>query len=60
MIADEAMLGLGDPTDGPLMEAIRSLVSDHERRSDMAAQSRALARPAAAAHLAQAVLDLAR
>ena len=60
MIADEAMLGPGNPTDGPLMEAIRLLVSDHERRSDMAVRSRALARSSAAAHLAQAVLDLAR
>jgi UDP-N-acetylglucosamine:LPS N-acetylglucosamine transferase len=42
------------------MEAIRLLVSDHERRSDMAVRSRALARSSAAAHLAQAVLDLAR
>jgi UDP-N-acetylglucosamine--N-acetylmuramyl-(pentapeptide) pyrophosphoryl-undecaprenol N-acetylglucosamine transferase len=59
MIADDAMLGSGAPVDGPLMEAIRSLVSNPERRAEMASRSRELARPAAARHLAEALLDLA-
>lgn len=58
-IADDAMLGTGDPLNGPLMQAARALLSDPVRRAEMAARSRVFARPDAAAHLATALLDLA-
>lgn len=59
-VADHAMLGDGDPTDGPLAQAIRTLLSDVVMREQMAARSRALARPDAAQRLADALIDLAR
>lgn len=58
-IDDDAMLGTGEPLNGPLMQAMRSLLSDPARRAEMASRSRVLARPDAAAHLAAALLELA-
>ncbi|WP_448337255.1 UDP-N-acetylglucosamine--N-acetylmuramyl-(pentapeptide) pyrophosphoryl-undecaprenol N-acetylglucosamine transferase [Chloroflexus aurantiacus] len=58
-VADHAMLGDGAPAEGPLARAIRQLVNDQEKRKQMAARSRALARPDAAQRLAEALLDLA-
>jgi len=58
-VGDAALLGPGLPTDGPLFtEVIRLLDNEHERQH-MAGQSRALARPDAARHLAEALLGLA-
>jgi UDP-N-acetylglucosamine--N-acetylmuramyl-(pentapeptide) pyrophosphoryl-undecaprenol N-acetylglucosamine transferase len=57
-VADAQMLGDGRPAAGALYQAIiRLLHNEHERRH-MAEQSRALARPDAARHLAQALLGL--
>lgn len=58
-VGDAAMLGEGKPNDGPLArEVIRLLENKHERQR-MAEQSRALARPDAARHLAAAISRLA-
>ncbi|MBX0327633.1 UDP-N-acetylglucosamine--N-acetylmuramyl-(pentapeptide) pyrophosphoryl-undecaprenol N-acetylglucosamine transferase [Oscillochloris sp. ZM17-4] len=58
-VGDSAMLGDGRPQDGPLArEVIRLLENEHERQR-MAKQSRALARPDAARHLAEAISRLA-
>ncbi len=58
-VADAQMIGGGRPQDGALYQAIiRLLHNEHERRN-MVEQSRALARPDAARHLAQALLGLA-
>lgn len=58
-VGDAAMLGDGRPADGPLArEVIRLLENKHERQR-MAEQSRALARPDAARHLAAAISRLA-
>lgn len=58
-VADAAMLGTGDPVDGPLFRAARRLLTDHAARRAMAARSAALAQPRAAETLADALLDLA-
>jgi UDP-N-acetylglucosamine--N-acetylmuramyl-(pentapeptide) pyrophosphoryl-undecaprenol N-acetylglucosamine transferase len=58
-VDDDAMIGEGRPQDGALArEAIRLLEDKHERRR-MAEQSRALARPDAARHLAEVLRRLA-
>jgi UDP-N-acetylglucosamine--N-acetylmuramyl-(pentapeptide) pyrophosphoryl-undecaprenol N-acetylglucosamine transferase len=58
-VADATMLGARRPQDGALYpEVIRLLHDKHERRR-MAEQSRALARPDAAQHLAGALRSLA-
>ncbi len=59
-VADHAMLGDGDPANGPLAQAIHTLLSDAVMRKQMAARSRVLARPDAAQRLADALIDLAR
>jgi UDP-N-acetylglucosamine--N-acetylmuramyl-(pentapeptide) pyrophosphoryl-undecaprenol N-acetylglucosamine transferase len=57
-VADAQMLGVGRPEGGALFQAVmRMLNNEHERRH-MAEQSRALARPDAARHLATALLGL--
>lgn len=58
-VPDDAMLGPGDPLDGPLFREIRRLLTDPQAREQMAQRSAALARPDAAATLAAALLDLA-
>ncbi|GAB4437978.1 MAG: UDP-N-acetylglucosamine--N-acetylmuramyl-(pentapeptide) pyrophosphoryl-undecaprenol N-acetylglucosamine transferase [Chloroflexi bacterium OHK40] len=58
-VADEAMLGSGRPGDGPLFQQVIRLIQDEHERQRMAERSRALARPDAARHLAQALLSLA-
>jgi UDP-N-acetylglucosamine--N-acetylmuramyl-(pentapeptide) pyrophosphoryl-undecaprenol N-acetylglucosamine transferase len=58
-IADDAMLG-NEPSQGPLFtQVVRLLTTKHERQQ-MAARSRALARPDAAERLAEALLSLAK
>ncbi|NTV62817.1 MAG: UDP-N-acetylglucosamine--N-acetylmuramyl-(pentapeptide) pyrophosphoryl-undecaprenol N-acetylglucosamine transferase [Oscillochloris sp.] len=58
-VGDAALLGDGHPQDGPLArEVIRLLENKHECQR-MAEQSRALARPDAARHLAAAISRLA-
>jgi len=58
-VGDSAMLGDGPPRGGALArEVIRLLENKHERQR-MAEQSRALARPDAARHLAEAISRLA-
>ena len=58
-VADDAMLGDGAPEAGPLAQAVRQLLIDHEMRRQMAVRSRALARPEAAQTLAAALMELA-
>lgn len=58
-VDDGTMLGAGAPDDGPLLHAIRHLLSHPEERSRMSERSHTLARPNAAGHLAQLLLDLA-
>lgn len=58
-VADSAMLGAGNPIDGPLFREVRRLLTDRQAREEMARQSAALARPDAAACLADEVIDLA-
>lgn len=57
-VADGAMLGAGDPVDGPLFQAVSRLLTSRQERATMAARSRALARLDAADRLAGALLDL--
>lgn len=59
-LADHELLGAGAPTDGPLFRELRRLLTDTDARGQMARRSAALARPDAAACLADALLDLAR
>ncbi len=59
-IADDAMLGDGDPADAPLLRDLRQLLTEPDLRAAMAQQARSLARPDAAATLAGALCDLAR
>ncbi len=59
-VADQAMLGDGDPAAGPLAQAVRQLLTDGGMRKQMALRSRALARPDAAQTLATALIDLAQ
>lgn len=59
-VADQAMLGDGDPAEGPLAQAVRQLLTDGGMRKQMAARSRALARPDAAHALAMALIGLAQ
>ncbi len=58
-VADDAMLGDGAPEAGPLAQAVRQLLIDHEMRRQVAVRSRALARPEAAQTLAAALMELA-
>lgn len=58
-VADGAMLGEGPPEAGPLFQAVVRILDDKYEHQRMAAQSRALARPEAAAGLAAALLGLA-
>ncbi len=57
VVADDAMLGPGAPTDGALWQALAPLLADAERRATMSAHSRALAIPDAADRLADALLS---
>lgn len=60
-VADEAMLGDGNPLDGPLFSAITRLVRiDSPEHKTMAARCRSLARDDAAASLAKALLAIRR
>jgi len=59
-VADHAMLGDGDPADGPLARAVRQLLVDGGMRKQMALRSRELARPDAAQALAAALVNLAQ
>jgi len=58
-VGDAAMLGPGLPADGPLFTQVIRLLDNKYERQHMAEQSRALARPDAARHLAEALLGLA-
>jgi len=58
-VADAAMLGTGRPQDGPLFQQVIRLLRDEHERQRMAERSRALARPDAARHLADALRGLA-
>lgn len=58
-VADAALLGTGQPQDGPLYRVVLHLIHDQGERERMAERSRALARPDAARHLAGALLGLA-
>ncbi|WP_129672035.1 glycosyltransferase [Candidatus Chloroploca sp. Khr17] len=58
-VADAALLGSHQPEAGPLFAAITRLLDNPLERQRMVEQSRALARPDAARHLAEAVLSLA-
>ncbi|GIV97061.1 MAG: UDP-N-acetylglucosamine--N-acetylmuramyl-(pentapeptide) pyrophosphoryl-undecaprenol N-acetylglucosamine transferase [Herpetosiphonaceae bacterium] len=57
-IDDEEMLGKGQPSEGPLFQELRRLLTDHDARQALAARSRALARPEAAEQLAAELLEL--
>jgi UDP-N-acetylglucosamine--N-acetylmuramyl-(pentapeptide) pyrophosphoryl-undecaprenol N-acetylglucosamine transferase len=59
-IPDEAMLGAGDPTAGPLWRELSRLLTDPSARQAMAARSASLAQPDAGARLAAEWLSLAR
>jgi len=59
-IADAAMLGLEQPQKGPLFTQIQHLLRDASARHQMALNCRQLARPDAAQHLAETLLNLAR
>lgn len=56
MVDNDAMLGTGAPADGPLWQAVRSLLDDPVRLQAMRTHSRALAVPDAAERLADALL----
>lgn len=56
IVKNDAMLGTGAPTEGPLWQAVASLLRDRERLAQMRTQSRALAIPDAAERLADALL----
>jgi UDP-N-acetylglucosamine--N-acetylmuramyl-(pentapeptide) pyrophosphoryl-undecaprenol N-acetylglucosamine transferase len=58
-VADDAMLGAGEPSDGALFRQVSRLLDDKYERQEMAEQTRALARPDAAQALAGALLGLA-
>lgn len=58
-VADDAMLGAGEPSDGPLFRQLARLLDDKYERQEMAEQTRALARPDAAQTLAGALIGLA-
>ncbi len=58
-IADEAMLGSGDPAAGPLWTELKRLLTDPSARQTMATRSASLAQPNAAARLAAEWLTLA-
>ena len=58
-VGDAELLGPGLPTDGPLFTQVIRLLDNKYERQHMAEQSRALARPDAARHLAEALLGLA-
>lgn len=58
-VADAAMLGTGRPQAGMLYQEVIRLIRDNHERQRMAERSRALARPDAAQHLAEALLSLA-
>lgn len=58
-VADAAMIGDGQPQEGGLYQAVIRLIRDKHERRQMAERSRALARPDAARHLADALRGLA-
>jgi UDP-N-acetylglucosamine--N-acetylmuramyl-(pentapeptide) pyrophosphoryl-undecaprenol N-acetylglucosamine transferase len=58
-VPDDQMLGAGAAADGPLMREVRRLLINREARARMAQASAALARPDAANHLADELLQLA-
>jgi UDP-N-acetylglucosamine--N-acetylmuramyl-(pentapeptide) pyrophosphoryl-undecaprenol N-acetylglucosamine transferase len=58
-VADGALLGSGDPREGPLWAAVQRLLKNKEARAAMAARSAALARPDAAKRIADELLRLA-
>jgi UDP-N-acetylglucosamine--N-acetylmuramyl-(pentapeptide) pyrophosphoryl-undecaprenol N-acetylglucosamine transferase len=58
-VGDSAMLGDGQPQDGPLAREVIRLIENKHERQHMAERSRALARPDAARHLAGAISRLA-
>jgi len=58
-VADHAMLGSDEPTDGPLFQEVRRLLIDTRMREEMAQRSAALAKPDADGRIADALLDLA-
>jgi len=58
-VRDVDMIGGGRPEDGLLFKQIRRLLERNEERTHMSERSQALARPDAAARLAEMVLDLA-
>lgn len=57
-VPDAQMLGSERPQDGPLFTHLQRILTDTVERQRMSEQSRALARPDAARHLAQALLAL--
>lgn len=59
-IADDAMLGTGEPTAGPLWRELHRLLTDSSARQTLAARSASLAQPDAGARLASEWLSLAR
>ena len=59
-VADNELLGSGDPVEGPLFGEIRRLLTDRAAHQAMVERSRALARPDAATRLASTLLELAR
>jgi UDP-N-acetylglucosamine--N-acetylmuramyl-(pentapeptide) pyrophosphoryl-undecaprenol N-acetylglucosamine transferase len=59
-VDDAAMLGDGQPEGGALAREVIRLLEDKHERERMAEQSRALARPDAARHLAEILSRLAR
>jgi UDP-N-acetylglucosamine--N-acetylmuramyl-(pentapeptide) pyrophosphoryl-undecaprenol N-acetylglucosamine transferase len=58
-VHDTAMLGSGRPQDGALAREVIRLLANKPERERMAEQSRALARPDAARHLAEILSRLA-
>jgi UDP-N-acetylglucosamine--N-acetylmuramyl-(pentapeptide) pyrophosphoryl-undecaprenol N-acetylglucosamine transferase len=59
-VDDAAMIGGGRPQDGALAHTVIRLLESKHERERMAEQSRALARPDAARHLAEILSCLAR
>lgn len=58
-VLDDQMLGAGAPEDGPLFQAVKRLLQDRQALARMAERGRALARPDAAARLADALIEMA-
>jgi UDP-N-acetylglucosamine--N-acetylmuramyl-(pentapeptide) pyrophosphoryl-undecaprenol N-acetylglucosamine transferase len=58
-VADDSMLGMGQPEVGPLFQELRRLLQEPNERTSMARSSRDLAQPMAARQLAELLLALA-